>query len=91
MSIEAVLINLNTSTVEGVIAVNSFEDPVPEGYKLLPVPIEIFFRDQEEKELYNILKEIDPDFENPDLIKQTRIIHPWQTKWTEEKGFYEEL
>lgn len=89
MAIEAVLVNTNTNIVEGIIAVNSLDDVVPEGYILLPVPIEQVFKNEEEKELYLILKEIDSDFENPDICSKPRLIHPWSTKWSLEQGFYD--
>jgi hypothetical protein len=88
MSIAAALLNENTSIIEGVIAVNSLEDVVPTGYKLLEIPKYKAFADEEEKELYEILKEIDPDFENPDILLRDIEIHPWVTKWTREKGFH---
>jgi len=89
MSFAVALLNENTSIIEGVIAVNSLDDVVPAGYKLLEIPTEKHFRDEEEKNLYIILKEIDPDFENPDIPLRPITIHPWRTKWTIEKGFHE--
>ena len=88
-AIKAALINIQTGIVENIIMVNSIEDPVNENYKL----VEIYEIEntstltEEEKQLYSILKEIDPDFKLP-MIDCPVYINI--SKWSEEKGFYEE-
>lgn len=87
---KAALVNLKTKIVENLIVVNSLEDVVPEGYKLVglelietPKPMT-----EEEKQLYAIIKEIDPNFEFQTVILQEPEIRIGETKWDEVKGFY---
>jgi hypothetical protein len=90
--IKAALVNVETELVENVIIVDTLEDVVPAGYTLVEiVRIEIDFTD-EEKQLYDILEEIDPDFIRPEtssfVITETPIMIG-QTKWNINDGFYE--
>lgn len=84
---KAALVNLQTQVVENVIMVNSLEDVVQEGYKLVEVPIKDKELTPEELEIENFLKEIDPDYVRV-VTKIERIININETQWSEESGFY---
>ena len=86
---KAALINLETGIVESVIVVNSIDDIVPEGYQLVETDkIEnIINKTDEELALYEILKDLDPDYKYDEI---ERPIHIGQTKWSVTQGFYEE-
>ena len=85
---KAALVNVKSKIVEGLLMVNSLDDIVPKGYKLVEVDYLMDFKSEEEKSLHEILKEIDPMYDNTN--KMERTIHPGVTKWTSKKGFYEE-
>ena len=86
---KAALVNLETSIVESVIMVDSVDDPVPEGYKLVEVDMIVnnVGKTDEELALYEIIKDLDPDYKYDEI---ERPIHNGQTKWSASKGFYEE-
>jgi hypothetical protein len=88
-AIRAALVNTQTGVVENIIMVNSFEDAIDENYKLVEIyEIEVLNSlTEDEIQLYSILKEIDPDFKMPMMVYPVNIN---ETKWSEEKGFYEE-
>lgn len=86
-NLKVALVNLTTGVVENLIMVKSLEDPIAEGYKLVEIPLIERFFSEEESQLYAIIREIDPSFVIP---KQETPIHVGTTKWSEEKGFYEE-
>jgi hypothetical protein len=85
---KGVLVNIQTGIVENIIMVNSLEDPVLENYKLFEMPMVEMYTSEEERQLYEIIKEIDPDFIG--VPKGERFIDIGVTKWSTEKGFYEE-
>jgi hypothetical protein len=92
--IKAALVNVETELVENVIIVDTLEDVVPAGYILVEIPIEIIEYTDEEKQLYDILEEIDKDFVRPpysnahvNVIEMPVMIG--QTKWNITEGFYE--
>ena len=85
---KAALVNTVTNIVESIIIVNSVDDVVPENYKLLEIPMIDMYTSEEERQLYEVIKEIDPDY--TDIPKGERFIDIGVTKWTIEKGFYEE-
>lgn len=87
---KAALVNTLTNIVENIIIVDSLEDSVPENYKLVEVPLIEIDYTQEEKDLYELLTQIDPDFVLPIKIKTERIIQIGITKWDEQYGFFEE-
>jgi hypothetical protein len=87
---KAAYVNLQTNLVENLIMVNSLEDPVPEGYKLVEIPLIELDYSNEEQELYDMLLTVDPDFILPEKQKQELSISINETKWTEELGFHEE-
>lgn len=86
---KAALVNLETSIVESVIMVDSVDDPVPEGYKLVEVDMIVnnVGKTDEELALYEIIKDLDPDYKYDEI---ERPIHNGQTKWSASRGFYEE-
>ena len=86
---KAALINLETGIVESVIMVDSADDPVAEGYKLVEVDmiVDIASKTDEEWALYEIIKDLDPDYKYDEI---ERPIHNGQTKWSASRGFYEE-
>jgi hypothetical protein len=85
----AAYVNLNTGIVQEIIIVNSLNDIVPENYKLVEIPLIEVTSSEEEKQLFDIIKEIDPTF--VDTIPKEEIhINIGSTKWSEERGFYEE-
>lgn len=81
------LVNLTTNTVENIIMVSTLEDPVPENYKLVPMKhtevVPALY--QEQTELIDLIKEIDPNYRFPTTEAPIEI---GVTKWTEEKGFH---
>ena len=81
-------VNLLTNIVESIIIVNSLEDTVPTVYKLVEIPLVEIFASEEERQLYEIIKEIDPNYSG--IVKIERHIDLGVTKWTEEREFYEE-
>ena len=85
----AALVNLETSIVENIIVVNSVDDIVPKGYQLVETDkIEnIINKTDEELALYEIIKDLDPDYKYDEI---ERPIHIGQTKWSASRGFYEE-
>lgn len=83
-------VNLQTNLVENKIMVNSLEDEVPEGYKLVEIPITEIDYTQDEKDLYELLIQIDPEFVLPPKKTQERVIIINSTKWNEQNGFFEE-
>jgi hypothetical protein len=91
---KAALVNIETEIVENIIIVDSLESPVPSGFILIDIPIseEVIEYTDEEKQLYDILEEIDPDFIRPEtssfVITETPIMIG-QTKWNINDGFYE--
>lgn len=92
---KAALVNLTTNIIENIIMVNTFEDPVPENYKLVKIPLIKIETpiSEEEKQLLEIIKEIDPEFPEyiiNNVIEVETPIHINITKWTKESGFYEE-
>lgn len=86
---KAALVNLETGIVESVIMVDSVDDPVAEGYKLVEVDmiVDIASKTDEEWALYEIIKDLDPDYKYDEI---ERPIHNGQTKWSASRGFYEE-
>ena len=84
---KAAYVNLETKIVEEIIIVNSLEDIVPVGYKLVEIPLVEIFSSEEEKQLYDIIKEFDPTYT---VATIDRFIDLGTTKWSEERGFYEE-
>lgn len=88
---KAALVNTQTDIVENIIIVNSLEDPVESGYTLVEIPevIEIDYT-QEEKDLYELLIQIDPEFVLPPKKTQEHVIMINSTKWNEQNGFFEE-
>ena len=88
---KAALVNTNTGIVELVIIVNSLDDIVPQNYKLVEIPmIENYGGIEEEKQLFDILKEIDPDYIDSKCYMTEKPVNPGITKWSEELGLYEE-
>jgi hypothetical protein len=85
---KAALVNTLTNIVESIIIVNSIDDLVPENYKLLEIPMVDIYTSEEERQLYEVIKEIDPDYIG--IPKGERFIDIGVTKWSSEKGFYEE-
>jgi hypothetical protein len=85
---KAALVNTVTNIVESIIIVNSMDDVVPENYKLLEIPMVDIYTSEEERQLYEVIKEIDPDYIG--IPKGERFIDIGVTKWSSEKGFYEE-
>lgn len=83
----AAYVNTTSNIVESIIIVNSLEDIVPEGYKLVEIPRIEVFSSEEEKQLYDIIKEFDPTYT---VMTSERFIDLGITKWSEERGFYEE-
>jgi hypothetical protein len=88
MPIKAALVDLETCLVKNIVMVNRLTDGVPSGYRLVKID-KIINHSKEEEELWSMLKEIDlnlsiviPKIERPILVNKT--------KWTFEKGFYEE-
>jgi len=86
---KAALVNLSTNIVENIIMVNTFEDPVPENYKLVEITLNEIPITEEERQLYEIIKEIDPSYPN-NIPKLEVPINIGATKWSVERGFYEE-
>ena len=86
---KAALVNLETGIVESVIIVNSTDDPVPYNYHLVEVDmiVDIASKTDEEWALYEIIKDLDPDYKYDEI---ERPIHIGQTKWSASRGFYEE-
>lgn len=84
---KAAFVNTTTNVVESIIVVNSLDDIIPIGYKLVGIPMVDTFSSEEERQLYEIIKEIDPNYTPP---KAERLIDLGITKWSEERGFYEE-
>jgi hypothetical protein len=85
---KAAFVNTVTNIVESIIIVDSIDDIVPENYKLVEIPMVEMYTSEEERQLYEVIKEIDPEY--PDIPKEERFIDIGVTKWSEEKGFYEE-
>jgi hypothetical protein len=88
IKMKAALVNTVTNIVESIIIVDSIDDIVPENYKLVEMPMVEMYTSEEERQLYEVIKEIDPEY--PDIPKEGRFIDIGVTKWSEEKGFYEE-
>lgn len=88
IKMKAALVNTVTNIVESIIIVDSIDDIVPENYKLIEIPMVEKYTSEEERQLYEVIKEIDPEY--PDIPKEERFIDIGVTKWSEEKGFYEE-
>ena len=86
---KAALVNTQTNIVENIIVVGSTEDLVESGYKLVEIPFEIDYT-QDEKDLYELLIQIDPEFVLPPKKIQERVIMINSTKWNEQNGFFEE-
>jgi hypothetical protein len=85
---KAALVNTQTGIVENIIIVDSLEDPVPAGYVLAEISlIEIDYTD-EEKQLYELLQEIDPEFVLPPKKTEEPIVQIGITKWNKNDGFY---
>lgn len=84
----AALVNTTTNIVESIIIVNSLNDIVPQNYKLVEIPMVELFSSEEERQLYEIIKEIDPNY--TEVPKTERFIVLGTTKWVDERGFYEE-
>lgn len=84
----AALVNTTTNIVESIIIVNSLNDIVPQNYKLVEIPMVELFSSEEERQLYEIIKEIDPNY--TEVPKTERFIVLGTTKWIDEIGFYEE-
>jgi hypothetical protein len=90
--IKSALVNNETEIVENIIMVNTLEDSIPSGYILVAIPItdEVIEYKDEEKQLYDILEEIDSDFVRPpysNIIETPVMIG--KTKWNINEGFYE--
>jgi hypothetical protein len=92
MSIRVALVNLNTSIVDSIIIVNSLEDIVPDGFKIVEIPLVniCYSSTEEEKQLFEIIREIDPDYFESTKFKTEKLIYPGISKWSEELGFYED-
>lgn len=86
---KAALVNLQTEIVENIIMVDSLEDPVSEGHKLVEVPLIYEELSAEQEAIIEILKQIDPN-SVPEQSKIERPILIGETKWNEINGFYEE-
>lgn len=87
-AMKAAYINLQTEIVENIIMITSVDESVPEGYKLVTIPIKN--ADSEENlALINILKDIDPNYQVPSTYTERQIVIG-TTKWNESKGFYDD-
>lgn len=87
---KAALVNTQTDIVENIIIVNSSENPIPDGYKLVEISIIEPDYTQDEKDLYELLIQIDPEFVLPLKKTQEPVIMINSTKWNEQDGFFEE-
>lgn len=87
---KAASVNTQTDIVENIIVVGSTEDLVESGYKLVEIPITEIDYTQDEKDLYELLIQIDPEFVLPPKKTQERVIMINSTKWNEQNGFFEE-
>lgn len=87
---KAALVNTQTGIVENIIIVDSLEDPVESGYTLVEIPVFEIDYAQDEKDLYELLIQIDPEFVLPPKKIQERVIMINSTKWNEQNEFFEE-
>jgi hypothetical protein len=89
--IKTACINLQTNIVENIIMINDGDTHVePDGYIHIPVPkIPVSTTLSPEQQAINeILKQLNPDYvETQEFIEMSIITG--QTKWSEDKGFYE--
>lgn len=81
-------VNLSTGIVENLMIVNRLDDEIPEGYKLVEIPVTQGVLSPEQVAVNAILEQIDPK-----LVKTAgffeQVVHIGVTKWSEEQGFYE--
>lgn len=87
---KASLIDKNTGTVVNVIMVDSLEDPVGEDYMLAPMQYNEPPVDPEYEALVQILKEIDPNYKEPEKTRTEVPINIGVTKWDEVNQRYYE-
>lgn len=87
---KASLVEKNTGIVVNVIMVDSLDDPVGEDYMLAPMQYIEHPVDPEYVALVQILKEIDPDYIEPEKIRTEVTINIGVTKWDEVNQRYYE-
>jgi len=86
--VKAVVVNKKTEFVDNIILVNSLSDPIGPDHVL--VAIDKIEKEMlpEEKELYNVIKELDPNYYDERVMIE-RPIYIGKTKWNNTSGFYE--
>jgi len=87
---KAAYVNKATGLVENIIMVNSVNDPIDASHILVEISSTEIDYTQEELELYDLLKQIDPEFVLPPKKIQERGVMINSTKWNEQNGFFEE-
>jgi hypothetical protein len=84
------LINNQTNFVENIVVIELDRDEPPIGYSFAEIPIIKKFPTKQDEELYNMLREIDPNFVFERMYEGPVDIIFNKTKWTQEKGFFED-
>lgn len=84
------LVNNETGVVENLIVVIRNEDIPPDGYSFADLETIEIPVNSEIAALENIIKEIDPEFEVTKPIISERPLNIGTTKWSKDRGFYEE-
>jgi hypothetical protein len=84
------MVHTATHVVKNVIIVNSLNDTPPAGYHYAEMEIVETPIDPEVKALQDIIKEVDPLFKLVEPTHHERQIKLNVTKWTSERGFYED-
>lgn len=85
---KAALVNLGSGYVQNIIMVNSLDDPVGDGYKLVSVDI-VQEIDAETQSTIDFIKTIDPDYVHQPVIKEYSV-NIGKTRWTEELGLFDQ-
>lgn len=85
---KAAYVNKITEIVENIIMVNSLQDSVVEPYTLVEIsPIEIEYT-QDELDMYDFIRQTDPNFVNPAKKQIQPTIQIGVTKWNADNGFH---
>ena len=84
------MVKTATGVVENIIIVNSLNDTPPAGYRYAEMEIIETPIDPEVKALQDIIKEVDPLYKAIEPTYHERPIKLKKTKWTSERGFYED-
>lgn len=86
---KAALVNTQTDIVENIIVVGSTEDPVESGYTLVEIPVIEIDYTQDEKDLYDMLQQIDSEFVFPPKKVQEQVVRIGLHRWIKESGVFE--